>query len=394
MGRKLLVVCVLMGAVSAAHAGVRSSVPDIKLAGVVPKNSAEQFELAFWESIKDSSHAGDYEAYLKAYPKGRFVALAQVRIARLRAAAEKPAPVADTAPAAPLTKPAPVADVAPATPAAKPARPPAKVAARAKRTVAKAEPETDRVEPVATGGEAAVRGEIQDCQDCPALVSLSPGSFTMGSNASDPSEQPAHRVALSRPFAIGKYEVTVAEWNACVEAGACIRVGQYVSATPKAPIRDVSWDDAQQYLQWLSANSGKPYRLPSEAEWEYAARGGASTRYWWGDQMAVGKANCRECGPPWRIDGPADAGSFAANQYGIYDMNGSVWEWVSDCWHSSYEGAPADGKAWDQADCGVRVLRGGSWREPAPTAAAPSRSRQDAGARQSQNGFRVARDVE
>jgi formylglycine-generating enzyme required for sulfatase activity len=110
--------------------------------------------------------------------------------------------------------------------------------------------------------------------------------------------------------------------------------------------------------------------------------------------MTVGKANCRDCGPPWRIDGPADAGSFAPNQYGIYDMNGSVWEWTSDCWNGTYEGAPADGKAWDQIDCRVRVLRGGSWREPAAAAASTSRSRQDAGARQSQNGFRVARDVE
>jgi hypothetical protein len=224
MWRKLLVVCVLMGPVSATNAGVRSSVPDIKLAGVVPKNSAEQFELAFWESIKDSSQAGDYEAYLKAYPKGRFVTLAQARVARLRAAAEKPAPVATTAPA-------PVAAAAPAAPAVKPSRPPAKVAARAKRTVAKAEPETDRLEPVATGGEAAARAELSDCQACPALVSLSPGTFTMGSDSSDPNEQPAHRVTLSRPFAIGKYEVTVAEWNACVEANACMRAGQYVSNT-------------------------------------------------------------------------------------------------------------------------------------------------------------------
>jgi formylglycine-generating enzyme required for sulfatase activity len=186
----------------------------------------------------------------------------------------------------------------------------------------------------------------------------------------------------------------VEEWNACVEAGACQPVGQSASPTPKAPIRDVSWDDAQQYLEWLSTSSGKPYRLPSEAEWEYAARAGTSTRYWWGDEMAAGKANCRDCGPPWRIEGPADAGSFAANPNGLYDMNGSVWEWVGDCWHSSFKGSPADEHAWDEPNCSVRVLRGGSWRDAAPYISSSARYKDDAGVRHSQNGLRVARDVE
>jgi formylglycine-generating enzyme required for sulfatase activity len=374
---KLLVV-LLMAPVVAAGAAAHGSVPDIKLAGVVPKNSAEQFELTFWESIKDSSYASDYEAYLKTYPKGRFVALAQARIARLRATAQKSAPAATTAPAAP------------ATPATKPARPPAKAAAGTKKTAAKPAPAPVAALP-ATSGKL---DEVKDCPACPTLVYLFPGSFTMGSDASDPSEKPAHHVTLGAPFAIGKYEVTVEEWNACVEAGACQRVGQYASPTPKAAIRDVSWDDAQQYLKWLSTSSGKRYRLPSEAEWEYAARGGTSTRYWWGDQMAPGKANCRDCGPPWRIEGPADAGSFAANPNGLYDMNGGVWEWVGDCWHSSFKGSPADGKAWDEPNCSVRVIRGGSWRESTPYMASSTRFKDDAAVRHSQNGFRVARDVE
>jgi formylglycine-generating enzyme required for sulfatase activity len=391
MWPKLLVV-LLMAPVFATDAAVQSRVPDIQLAGVVPKNSAEQFELAFWESIKDSSHVSDYEAYLKTYPKGRFVALAQARIARLRAAAEKSAPVASTAPAAPA---------APATtpaskPAAKPARPPAKAAAGTKKTAAKPAPApaTAAAAPPASSGQPAALAEVKDCPACPTLVYLFPGSFVMGSDSGDPSEQPAHHVALGAPFAIGKYEVTVAEWNACVEAGACQRVGQHANPPPKAPIRDVSWDDAQQYVKWLRTSSGKPYRLPSEAEWEYAARGGTSTRYWWGDEMATGKANCKDCGPPWRSEGPADAGSFAANPNGLHDMNGSVWEWVDDCWHSSFKGTPADGKAWNEPNCSVRVIRGGSWREPAPYRASSTRSRDDAGVRHSQNGFRVARDVE
>jgi formylglycine-generating enzyme required for sulfatase activity len=381
MWPKLLVVLV-MAPVFAAGAAAQSSVRDIQLAGVVPKNSAEQFELAFWESIKNSNYASDYEAYLKTYPKGRFVALAQARIARLRATAEKSAPVATTAPAAP------------ATPATKPARPPAKAASGTKKIAAKPAPASAAAAPAAPSGKPAALAEVKDCPACPTLVYLFPDSFTMGSDAGDPSEQPAHHVTLGTPFALGKYEVTVEEWNACVEAGACQRIAQSASPAPKAPVGDVSWDDAQQYLKWLRTSSGKPYRLPSEAEWEYAARAGTSTRYWWGDQMATGKANCKDCGPPWRSEGPADAGSFAANPNGLYDMNGSVWEWVGDCWHSSFKGSPADGHAWDEPNCSVRVLRGGSWREAGPYMASSTRFKDDAGVRHSQNGFRVARDVE
>jgi formylglycine-generating enzyme required for sulfatase activity len=146
-------------------------------------------------------------------------------------------------------------------------------------------------------------------------------------------------------------------------------------------------------VKWLATVSGKPYRLPNEAEWEYAARGGSSTRYWYGEQMHPGNANCKECGSPWSADGPASVGSFAPNQFGLYDMNGSVWEWVADCWHGSYKGAPADGSVWDEPSCPVRVIRGGSWRDGASYMVSSTRFRYDASVRHSQNGFRVARDV-
>ena len=377
MWQKLVVVCVLMAPGWAARAGVQSNVPDTKLGGIIPKNSAEQFELTFWNTINGSSQVSDYEAYLQAYPKGRFVALAKARIARLRTAREKAAPVAST-PSSPLTKSN---------------RAPTKAAARPRKLAAKAAPAPTIAPPPKPNGETAARTEITDCAHCPKLVSLARGAFTMG-GVIDQTEQPAHLVTLDSPFAIGKYEVTVAEWNACVEAGACQRVAQYASPNARAPIRDVSWDDAQQYVKWLSATSGKPYRLPSEAEWEYAARGGTSTRYWWGDQMATGKANCQGCGPPWRIDEPADAGSFAPNPYGLYDMNGSVWEWVQDCWHNSYSQSPGDAVAWeDQPKCSARVIRGGSWRDSVSYMVSSTRSNGDAGARHSQNGFRVARDI-
>lgn len=340
--------------------------------GILPKDSSEQYELTFWESIKDSTHPEDYEAYLQAYPNGRFAALARVRIARLRAGAPK----AETPPAPPAKTPPPKA--APAAPAIK--------APAEQQPAAKPAPPSPAAVPAGIS-------EIRDCPTCPILVVLPKGSFTMGSNSGDFSEKPAHPVALKEAFAIGKYEVTVEQWNTCADAGACPRIATDANAAKTSPARDLSWDDARQYVQWLSKTTGKPYRLPTEAEWEYAARGGSSTRYWWGEEMRTGTADCKECGPPWRQDGPVNVGSFAANPYGLYDMNGSVWEWVSDCWHGSYKGAPGDGRSWEDPNCRVRVIRGGSWREGASYMTSSTRFRYDASVRDSQNGFRVARDI-
>ena len=162
----------------------------------------------------------------------------------------------------------------------------------------------------------------------------------MGSNTDDPSEKPVHHVSIGAPFAIGKYEVTVEQWNACAAANACQKLTPESNANKTAPARDLSWDDAQQYVKWLSKTTGKPYRLPTEAEWEYADRGGTTTHYWWGDQMRKGNANCKDCGDPWHKEGPEAVGSFAPNPLGLYDMNGSVWEWVADCWHTPTRARP------------------------------------------------------
>nr|WP_229445274.1 formylglycine-generating enzyme family protein [Massilia sp. Leaf139] len=330
--------------------------------GIVPKASPEQFELAFWNSIKDSTHASDYEAYLKAYPKGRFAALAQSRMARLKAPAAQAGTLSAVQPPAAVQAP--------------PAKAPA--------------PAASSPAPAAT---VRAGGEFKDCAACPPMVSLPAGVFTMGNDASDPSEKPAHRVGIGAPFAIGKYEVTVQQWNACVDARGCQRIAQAPNTAPNAPIRDVSWDDAQQFVRWLSAVSGKPYRLPSEAEWEFAARGGTTSAYWWGAQMAPGKANCKDCGAPYSAERPANVGSFAANPFGLHDTSGSVWEWVADCWHNNFKDAPADGRVWDAPNCRVRVIRGGSWREGTAYMVASTRFKYDAGVRQSQNGFRVARSL-
>jgi formylglycine-generating enzyme required for sulfatase activity len=279
------------------------------------------------------------------------------------AAASKAKPAAPVETARPAPSPAPAAPAVPATPAP------------------------------SVAAKAASGGEIKDCPSCPILIPLSAGTFAMGSNSDDPAEKPPHRVAIGQPFAIGKYEVTVEQWNACADAGACTRIAIDGNPPNNAPMRNVSWDDAQVYVKWLSKVGGKAYRLPTEAEWEYAARGGTSTVYWWGDQMKKGNADCKDCGDPWSTDGPVAVGSFAANPYGLFDMNGSVWEWVADCWHSSYKSAPADGRVWDDPACSVRVIRGGSWREGAPYMQSATRFKYSASVRQSQNGFRVARDM-
>jgi formylglycine-generating enzyme required for sulfatase activity len=362
----------------------------LQVAGVLPKNSAEQFELSFWNSIKDSKQVSDYQAYLQAYPKGRFAALARARIDQLRTAQGQAGGQGQTAQTQasppPAARPAPAPEK-PHEPAQARATP---KAGKAKTQVAQAEAEP---QPEATGPAGAVAA-VKDCPACPVMLAIYPRPFTMGSNSSDPSERPAHKVTLKAPYALGKYEVTVEQWSACVQANACPAIPSQANAAPNLPMRDVSWDEVQMYIKWLTTVSGKPYRLPTEAEWEYAARGGTATRYWWGDKMRGGNSSCKDCGQPWNADSPQPVGTFTANPFGFFDMNGSVWEWVADCWHSSYKGAPEDGSAWNGGSaCSSRVIRGGSWKEDASYMLSTTRFKYDATVRQSQNGFRVARPV-
>jgi formylglycine-generating enzyme required for sulfatase activity len=217
----------------------------------------------------------------------------------------------------------------------------------------------------------------------------------MGDNHGDRSERPAHRVTIEKPFAIGKYEVTLAQWNACVQAGACKALAEVSAAglTDKSPARDVSWNDTQHYVHWLSKLTGQNYRLPTEAEWEYAARGGTESRYWWGERMEAGKADCKGCGTDSNSEVPVNVDALPPNPFGIYGTNGGVWEWVQDCWHRSYAGAPSDGSAWTSPDCRENVIRGGSWRNDSSYAHSTSRFTYDTGVRFIANGFRVARSM-
>ena len=165
-------------------------------------------------------------------------------------------------------------------------------------------------------------------------------------------------MTISAPFALSAHEVTFEDYDRFTYPN---KVDDEGWGRGRRPVIKVSWDDAREYAAWLSAETGAEYRLPSESEWEYAARAGTTTKYSWGDEIGRNRANCgNACGDQW--DYTAPAGSFRANRFGLYDMHGNVWEWVADCWNLSYAGAPSGGDAWLSGDCSKRVLRGNSWR--------------------------------
>jgi formylglycine-generating enzyme required for sulfatase activity/class 3 adenylate cyclase len=227
---------------------------------------------------------------------------------------------------------------------------------------------------------------LRDCDQCPELLEIPGGSFTMGSN-DDPTEKPPHRVSVGA-FALGRFAVTNGEWRRCVAAQVC---RYQPSGSDDLPVHNVSWTDAQQYVTWLSLLTGQKYRLPTEAEWEYAARATTSTRYWWGNQIVVDMANCKGCGEPYDTAEPVKVGNYEPNPYGVYDMAGGVAQWTSDCWHKDYQGAPKDASTWDSANCRERVLRGGSWMNAADSLRTSSRAYYDANVRYPAHGFRVVR---
>jgi len=219
----------------------------------------------------------------------------------------------------------------------------------------------------------------------PEMTAIPAGSFAMGSNE-DMSEKPVHQVSI-RPMAIGKFPITVREWNQCVAAKACTDLA---TGSDEVPVTNVSWVDAKQFVAWLAQVTHKDYRLPSEAEWEYAARGGTGTKYWWGDQLHPGMANCKNCNDPAASGQLMKVGSFKPNRFGLYDMGGTVDQWVEDCWHKNYQGAPADGSAWVDGDCSSHVIRSGSWKNDTSYVRPASRDHYDTAVRYQTHGFRVA----
>jgi len=240
--------------------------------------------------------------------------------------------------------------------------------------------------------------DFKECANgCPEMIVIPAGKFIMGSPENEldrnASEGPPHEVTIAKPFALSKFEVTFEEWDACVAAAACPRVPDRWGRE-RMPVINVSWVDIKQYVSWLSHLTGKEYRLPTEAEWEYAARAGVNTRYSWGDDLGMGNANCDGCGSQWDLQQTAPVGSFKPNRAGLYDMHGNVWEWVEDSWHENYDVAPTDGSAWVRGgDPSFRVVRGGSWRNESELVRAAVRFRRNANVRFDTLGFRVARTI-
>ena len=335
--------------------------PPVVVAGGLPDPVRAQQETVFWQSISNSTNAADFEAYVASWPNGVYVALARNRLSALRLAVADPQ--------------------RPNTPAPASARP-------------------DPSRPVRGAGEV-----FRDCDTCPEMVVIPAGTFRMGSPASEEGrfadEGPQHQVTV-RSFALGVTEVTFDEWEACVRGGGCggYRPRDQGWGRRARPVINVSWEDAQAYVSWLSAETGVAYRLPSESEWEYAARAGTTTPFHTGATISTDQANYdgdyvygsgrrgtyRERTTP--------VGTFVPNAFGLSDVHGNVWEWVEDCWHNSYRGAPSDGTAWTVGGACRRVLRGGSWSSSPRYLRSANRDSHPAGRRLIRAGFRVARTLD
>ena len=288
-----------------------------------------------------------------------------------------------------------------------------------------ADPESP--EPVAHTGPLDPGTVFRDCSECPEMVVVPAGRFTMGSPFFEAGrysdEEPRHRVTIGTPFAVGVYEVTFAEWDACADAGGCwgYRPEDHGQGRGRLPVIEVSWFDAQAYLRWLSQETGEMYRLLTEAEWEYVARGGARTARYWGEDeswqcrygngfdLALAGTDhgrrlmdfattdpLRRPKPSACSDGAmflAPVGAFPANGFGLHDVLGNVWEWTEDCWNDDYEGAAGDGSARLSGDCSRRVLLGGAWNALPRNLRSAFRFTLPAVNRGYDRGFRVARPI-
>ncbi len=249
--------------------------------------------------------------------------------------------------------------------------------------------------------------EFRDCETCPLMIEVPSGSYIMGSPTSEEGRQsgesPQHQVTISYPFAVGKFEVTFREWDACVSEGGCSRRPHDEGfGRGSRPVINVSWFDAKEYVNWLSRKTGEQYRLLSESEWEYVARAGTIGPFHFGSTISTDQANYSGeyyytySGGHKGInrEKTVPVGSFPGNAFGLHDVHGNVWEWVEDCWQGSYDDTPSDGSAWISSDrCGGHVLRGGSWRYGPRDLRSAIRGANGSGTRYSDIGFRVARTI-
>jgi formylglycine-generating enzyme required for sulfatase activity len=256
------------------------------------------------------------------------------------------------------------------------------------------EPPTERIaRPLSRNEEIALRpmDHFKECELCPEMIVVPAGQFLMGARdgepGSTPDERPQHNVNFAQPFSVGRFPVTFSEWDACVAARGCSYQPFDASwGRGSQPVINILWDDAKEYVAWLSRTTGRTYRLLSEAEREYVARAGTTTAYWWGDLFVPTQANCalgnRELSSASTSDLQRHMArartfpvqSFAPNPWGLYQVHGNVYDWVEDCWNDNYDGAPSDGSAWMSGNCNGHVLRGGAFSRNAQTARSAART--------------------
>ena len=261
------------------------------------------------------------------------------------------------------------------------------------------DPAATKIAQLQTPSSAPAPGTtFRDCAECPEMVVVPAGKFMMGSADGDDDEKPAHEVVIAKPFAVGKFEVTFDEFDACVADGGCLKHPQPSDAgwgRGRHPVIAMPWIWVDGYLEWLSQKTGKHYRLLTEAEWEYAARAGTTTKYAFGDTITHDQANFST---GKRGGHTVEVGSYPPNAWGLYDMHGNVWEWVEDCYEVSYEyngkKAPADGSASVYQGCPTRVARGGSWDYEANDLRSSLRYAVKPGFGVDEIGFRVARSLD
>ncbi len=239
---------------------------------------------------------------------------------------------------------------------------------------------------------------FRECKtDCPEMVVVPAGAFEMGDQLAEwPFARPVRAVTIGAAFAVSRTEVTFDDWEVCVQHGPCSPVDDGGFGRGRKPVINVSWEEAHLYTEWLSSVTERTYRLPTEAEWEYSARGGNPAAYAWGPNIVPGRANCRDCGHRLAGAGPLEVGSFEANAFGLYDMHGNVWEWVEDCWHHGFTDGPTDGAAWmadATADCGQAPVRGGAWDLSFNLTRSAARDRRARDDRSPSVGFRLARPI-
>ncbi len=239
------------------------------------------------------------------------------------------------------------------------------------------------------------RDTLKDKTKGPEMVGVFAGAFMMGDLLGDGNrnEKPAHKVTIKNPFAIGRYEVTFNEYDYFAKQNGRKLPDDNGWGRKNRPVINISWEEAQEYVKWLSAQTGKKYRLPTEAEWEFAARAGSETLYAWGDEPGSNNANCKNCGSEWDNTQTSPVGSFSPNAYGLYDTHGNVWEWTLDCVTRNYNNSPIDGAADFSGDCKSRILRGGSWMSKVRSIKSSNRGKSIIEDQTTQYGLRIVREL-